>query len=330
MWYKEVAKDYDVVLSTRVRYARNIADQKFPNIMNRSELENIVSLVNRCIKDNRYKLLKMKDIDFTTRNSLMEKHLISKEFINNEYGAIITNDNNSLVAMINEEDHLRIQSFGAGMCVQKCYDNLVEFTDKLNENIEFAYNNNYGYLTSCPTNVGSGMRISVMLHLPALGKLGLLNKLFAQVSDIGMSVRGMYGENTAGKGYIYQISNQRTLGISDKDIISNIEAVITTIIEQERKARVILKESSFSTVDEVYRAYGILKYSRVIKDDEALKLLSKIRLGVSMNIINDISLEEITGLMLDTQKHSLELILKEKLEDNEDIKRAEYIRKVMN
>ena len=265
-----------------------------------------------------------------TQESLKEKHLISKEFIGNKNGGIITNNDNSIVAMINEEDHLRIQAFGAGFCPTNCYNNLKKFTDELNKSIEYAKSENYGYLTSCPTNVGSGMRVSVMLHLPALGKLELLNKLFAQATDIGMSVRGMYGENTTGSGYIYQISNQRTLGMSDENILSNIEAVITTIIEQERKARSVLKESSIATEDDVYKAYGILKYARIIDSNEALKLLSKIRLGVSMGVIDEISLEKISELMIDIQKNSLELILKENLDDDENIKRAEYIRKVMN
>ena len=269
----------------------------------------------------------MNDIDEVTQESLKEKHLISKEFVGNPLGAIITNEDNSIVTMVNEEDHLRIQSFVAGFCVDECYKKLKGFTDEINEKIEFAQNDNYGYLTSCPTNVGSGMRVSVMLHLPALAKLGLLNKLFSQATDIGMSVRGMYGENSVGSGNLFQISNGRTLGITDENIISNIKAVITTIIEQERKARSVIKESSYLTEDEVYRAYGVLKYSRSISVEESLKLLSKVRLGVSMGIITEVTLEKVSSLMVDVQNNSLQLILKESIEDNEDVKRAEYIRK---
>ena len=171
------------------------------------------------------------------------------------------------------------------------------------------------------------MRVSVMLHLPALAKLGLLNKLFSQATDIGVSVRGMYGENSSGSGNLFQISNGRTLGMTDENIISNLEAVITTIIEQERKARSVIKENSYLTEDEVYRAYGILKYSRSISVEEALNLLSKVRLGVSMGIIKEITLENVSSLMLDVQDNSLQLILKEAISGEEDIKRAEYIRK---
>lgn len=330
MWYNEEGKDYDVVISTRIRYARNINGYVFPNIMTLKQKNDVVNDIEKSINNKEYKILRMKDIDSVTQESLKEKHLISKEFIGNENGAIVVNEDNSIVAMINEEDHLRIQSFGAGFCLKKCYDKLNKFTNELNKKVEYAKNENYGYITACPTNVGSGMRVSVMLHLPALGKLGLLNKLFAQATDIGMSVRGMYGENSVGRGYIYQISNQRTLGMSDENIISNIEAVITTIIEQERKAREVLRESSYSTEDEICRAYGILKYARIVSIDEALNLLSKIRLGVSMKIIDNVKLEDISNLMIDVQKNSLELKLKEKLEEDENLKRAEYIRKVMN
>lgn len=327
MWYKDSGKDYDVVISTRVRFARNIANVKFPNIMTNKEKNNVIDKLNSCINTSKYKLLKMSDIDEVTQESLKEKHLISKEFVGNSFGAIITNEDNSIVTMINEEDHFRIQSFGAGFCAKECYKKLKDFTDEISEKIEFAENENYGYLTSCPTNVGSGMRVSVMLHLPGLARLGLLNKLFSQATDIGMSVRGMYGENSTGSGNLFQISNGRTLGISDENIISNIEAVITTIIEQERKARSVIKKSSYLTEDEVYRAYGILKYSRSIGVEEALNLLSKVRLGVSMDIINELTLENVSSLMVDIQDNSLQLILKESILDEEDIKRAEYIRK---
>ena len=327
MWYKDSGKDYDVVISTRVRFARNLANFRFPNIMSNKEKFNVIEKLNSCIDTSKYKLLKMKDIDEVTQESLKEKHLISKEFIGNDCGAIITNEDNSIVTMVNEEDHLRIQSFGAGFCAKDCYKKLKEFTDELNEKIEFARNDNYGYLTSCPSNVGSGMRVSVMLHLPALAKLGLLNKLFSQATDIGMSVRGMYGENSTGSGNLFQISNQRTLGMTDENIISNLEAVITTIIEQERKARSVIKESSYLTEDEVYRAYGILKYSRSISVEESLTLLSKVRLGVSMEIIKEITLNKVSSLMVDVQDSSLQLILKETISDDENVKRAEYIRK---
>lgn len=328
MWYKQISTDSDVVISSRVRFARNIYEYKFPHIMEKDDLLKIISIVENSIDKNNYKLLRLKDIDKTTKASLVEQHLVSKEFILNEDAAIVTNEDSTIVAMINEEDHLRIQSFESGFNIDKCYDKLVEFTNQLNKKLKFAHSDKYGYITACPTNLGSGMRASVMLHLPALYKVGILPELFNQVASIGVSIRGLYGENTVGEGYIYQVSNQKTLGISDRDIISNLEVIVMSIVEQERKARQILLKSSINIEDEVYRAYGILKNARLITDEEAIKLLSKLRLGVAMNIINDIDLKKVQSIMQDIEPNTLKLLLKKDLsKSEEESNRAEYIRK---
>ena len=223
---------------------------------------------------------------------------------------------------------LRIQSFESGFNIDSAYNRLKEFTDELSEKIKFAKNDKYGYITSCPTNVGSAMRVSVMLHLPGLAGIGLLNKLIDQAISIGISVRGYYGENTNSSGYIYQISNQKTLGLSDEEIITNVKLVVTSIIEQERKAREMLKNTSIYLEDSIYRAYGILKYSRNISEEEAVKLLSQARLGCDNGILTETTLEKIQELMVNIRVNSLKLILKEDFsKDKEDIKRAEYIRR---
>ena len=166
-----------------------------------------------------------------------------------------------------------------------------------------------------------------MLHLPALAKLGLLSKIIDEATSMGLSVRGLYGENTSGYGHIYQISNRQTLGLSDKDIINKTKAIVTAIISQERKARNVLKENSIHLSDEIYRALGVLKNARIMSDDEAFKLLSKVRLGVAMKIVDGVSLEKIQSLMINTKENTLKTVLKEDLSrEEEDIKRAEYIR----
>ena len=328
MWYKEVSKDSDVVISSRVRFARSIANLKFPHIMNTQELRKVMDLVDKSVDSNKYTTLKMKDIDETTKGSLVEQHLISKEFVMQEEGEVVFNKDSSLVMMVNEEDHLRIQTFASGFNIDECYNKLIKFTNGLNKKIDFAISDKYGYLVSCPTNVGSAMRVSVMLHLPALAKLNLLNDLLDQAASIGFSVRGLYGENTSGIGYIYQISNQKTLGITNEDIISNLKLVISSIIEQERKARKILESEDLWLEDAVYRAYGILKNSRIITSKEALKLLSDLRLGVSMNMLKDIKLEKVQSLITQIEPYTLRKILGSNFnEQEENIKRAEYIRK---
>lgn len=327
MWFKEISKDSDIVISSRIRFARNIKGYKFPSIMNDDERKDIINLLEKKLDNKKYSLLRMNNIDDITKLSLMEQHIISKEFVPNDMGAIITNKDNSIVAMVNEEDHLRIQSFEPGFNIDKCYEKLEEFTDSLEKKLEFCKNEKYGYITSCPTNVGSGMRVSVLLHLPALARIGLLNKLLDQAASIGVSVRGLYGENTNGDGYMYQISNQKTLGMTDENIISGLKAIVTSIIEQERKAREVLKDGNIHFEDEIFRAYGILKNARVITEEESLKLLSKVRLGVSIGMIEDITLDQIQKLMVETLSNTLRLTLKKDLSRKEElVARANYIR----
>ncbi len=327
MWYKEISKDSDVVISTRLRYARNINGYKFPNIMQKKEKEELLNKLKSLNLSKEYNFFKTSDIDKITLLSLVEQHLISKELVNLTDTGIIMNKECNIVTMINEEDHLRIQSFESGFDIDKCYDNLSKFSNILESKLDFAISDKYGYLTACPTNVGAAMRVSVMVHLPALAKLGLLSKIIDEATSMGLSVRGLYGENTSGYGNIYQISNRQTLGLSDEDIIRKTKAIVNTIISQERKARQVLKENNIYLGDEIYRAFGILKYAKVISDDEALKLLSKVRLGVSMKIIEDVSLEKVQSLIIDIEPNTLRTILKKDLsKEEEDIKRAEHIR----
>ncbi len=320
-------KENDIVMSTRLRYARNIAGYKFPNMLSDVKKEEIIKKLENVVNKEKYNFLKMKDIDSITQRSLVEKHLISKEFAGNIYGAIITNEHMDLITMVNEEDHLRIQAIGSGLCIDECYKKLNSFTNELEEKIKFAKNDDYGYLTACPTNIGSGLRVSVMLHLYGLTKLGLANKLLEQASSIGVSVRGFYGENTEAKGCFYQISNQKTLGQSDKQIIDNIRVIISSIIEQEQKARDILLKDKILAEDNVFRAYGILKNARKISLEEAEKLLSILSFGISTGLISCIDMDKLKNLIKNIEPNTLKIITKQNFDiENEDEKRAKYIR----
>lgn len=329
MWWKQISNDSDVVVSTRVRLARDLSGYKFPNTMSDEEALEVINKINDAIDKNEYSLFMMKDIDETTRYSLVEQHIISKEFVMDvDKTALIANTDNSIVAMINEEDHLRMQAFESGLNIESCYDRLYRFNNYLESKLSFAKNADYGYITACPTNIGSGMRVSVMLHLPALNKLGYLSKILEEVSNMSVAVRGLYGENTTGYGDMFQISNQETLGEYDEDIISKIKVVVLSLIEQERKARQILKKNSIKLEDEVYRTYGILKNARIITEKEALKYLSILRLGVAMKIIDNIPLEKVQSMIIESSTNTLKTILKQNLEEyEEDVKRADYIRK---
>lgn len=332
MWWKDISKDSDVVISTRVRLARNFYEFNFCNNLSIKDSKKIIEIIKNTLKDLPYSIFNLEDIDEVTKRSLVEEHLISKEFqsdyIDKISRGIITNSDNTLVTMINEEDHLRIQSFSSGLNIEDCYNKAQNFSNLLEEKNNIAYNSDYGYLTACPTNIGAAMRVSVLLHLPALARLGILSKLLEDVSSLGIAVRGLYGENTKAYANMYQISNQKTLGETNEEIIYRVKNVVLSIIENERKARKVLLENSIKLEDEMYRVYGVLKNARMIDSGEALELLSKLRLAAAIKLIPKLKLENVQRLMIEVQPYEFKKITKQELGNvEEQIKRAEYIRK---
>lgn len=316
----------DVVLSTRIRFARNIKGYRFPYNMIDKQKKEVLNYIKDRVKD-KYSVLELNNIDEVTKKSLFETHVISKELLNGNNSALIMDEEKNITTMINEEDHLRIQAFADGFDIDKAYENITSFDNYLESKLEYAYNENYGYITACPTCIGTGMRVSVMLHLPALEKIGALNKIFNEITNLGISVRGMYGENTNGEGAIYQISNQKTLGISEEDIVEQVKQVTKYIVKQERKAREILKDK-IEVKDDIYRSYGILKNAYIMSKKEAMRLLSNIRMGINMNEIKDINLSNVDKIIKNIGKNTLRKNMKEHFSrEQENVKRAEYIRK---
>lgn len=326
MWYKEIGKDSEYVISTRVRIARNLKDFNFPGNMSNDDMRKLNSIVESKIDKSKYNFLRLKDMDKITINSLIEQHLISSECAANPHSSLIINKDSSLVVMVNEEDHLRIQAFASGFNIDDVYKEAKNAESNLR--LEYATNKNYGFLTSCPTNLGSGMRVSVMMHLPGLTRLKKINNIIENVLAAGILVRGAYGENTASYGDMYQFSNRSSFGESDEIIISNLKNVIAYVISQESKARKLLLKADKQFEDMIFRAYGTLKYSRYISNKEAIELLSKLRLGVSLKLIKDIDLKKVNALMTETSKSVLKILLKQNLDiDEENIERARYLRK---
>lgn len=316
----------DVVLTTRIRFARNIKGYRFPYNMIDKQKKEVLNYIKDRVKD-KYNVLELNNMDEVTKKSLFETHVISKELLNGNNSALIMDEEKNITTMINEEDHLRIQAFADGFDIDKAYENITFFDNYLESKLEYAYNENYGYITACPTCIGTGMRVSVMLHLPALEKIGALNKIFNEITNLGISVRGMYGENTNGEGAIYQISNQKTLGISEEDIIEQVKQVTKYIVKQERKAREILKDK-IEVKDDIYRSYGILKNAYIVSKKEAMRLLSNIRMGINMDEIKDINLSNVDKIIKNIGKNTLRKNMKEHFSrEQENVKRAEYIRK---
>ena len=320
-------EDYnDVVLTTRIRLARNVKGYKFPYNMTDKERKTLLNEVKEKLKD-KCTILELDNIDDVTKKSLVEKHEISKELLQNSSTAIITDESKHLVTMVNEEDHFRIQSFTSGFNVDEAYENILEVDRLIGNNIEYATSEEYGYITACPTCIGTGMRVSVMLHLPGLEKIGLINKIFNEISNLGISIRGIYGENTKGEGSIYQISNQKTLGVTEEQIIEQVKQVTHYIVKQERKARELLK-SREDVKDEIMRSVGIIKYATQLFMKEAMQLLSNIRLGINIGYIEDITLEKIDDLINNIGINTLRKNLKENFaKEEENSKRAEYVKK---
>lgn len=324
----------DVVITSRVRLARNISDMPFPHKLNEAQAEKVMTdiydaLVKEEGNDQKFKLVKLKDISATERLSLAEAHKISYELAGKpEKGGYITNEDGSELIMLNEEDHIRLQVINKGFELEKVYKEANVLDDAIEKTIDYAFDGTLGYLTSCPTNAGTGIRASFMIHLPALTLTKSMAGVINTLNQVGMTIRGLYGEGTAANGSIYQISNQITLGLSEDEILNNLQAVVSRIIDKEIRAREYIYEKQKEEIeDDVYRSLGMLKYTRKISSIEALNLLSKVRMGVEMGIINEVPMELIDGLLTDIQPATIQLHEGKDLSDRErDILRASIIR----
>ena len=334
-WYLQSGKESDIVISSRARLARNLAEFNFSNKYVKDESKSVLDKLEEITPSLGYGLrfCKMDNIDDITKISLMEKHLISPEFAMKDKPnqAILINDEENICIMVNEEDHLRIQVFSSGLELENLVGLVTEIDDKLSTLVNYAYSKDYGYLTACPTNVGTALRISIMVHLPGLTLTGNIAKVLRAVNSFGMNIRGIYGEGSESKGDIYQIFNNQSLGLTEKEIMKNVKAVTDKIIEQERLARKNLTKKSIDLEDRVYRAYGILVNSRKITSDECKRLLSDVKLGTDLGIIAELNDAKIKELDLYTQSGNLQKKVGNELEAYErDIKRAELIKEIIN
>lgn len=335
-WYIDKGPDNDVIISSRIRLARNIKKYPFPNRFTKEQSENILSDIKEISLNSsnyiakQFDFISLSDYQEIDKYILLEKHLVSHDLIDNKKlsGALISKDE-QISIMINEEDHLRIQTILPGMQLLKAWDLSSKIDSLIEEKVEYAFDENIGYLTSCPTNVGTGMRASVMVHLPALTMIGYINGLLSTISKIGIAVRGLYGEGSKATGNLYQISNQITLGQSEEDIIESINSVIVQIMEQERMARnKILKESPFELEDKIFRSYGIFTNARMMSSNECMNLISDIKLGIDLGLINGLEQKDVNQLMVITQPGFIQKSVGRVLEGKErDVKRAEVIRK---
>ena len=333
-WYLQTGKESDIVKSTRIRFARNLEGFKF-NLKTKEEINKLKNKIKENIYSMGYglKYLELKDMDDITKMSLVEKNIISAEYAlnKNETGAILINDEENICIMINDEDHLKIQVFSSGIELENTLNYAIEIDQKIEEVLGYATNKKYGYLTSLPTNCGTGLKASVMVHLPALEKTKNIDKVFYTINNFGINILGAYGQDNVNNQNIYQISNKRTLGITEQEIIENIKIVANKLIEQERKARKFLAKDTIGLEDIIYRSYGILKNCRKITLNEAQQLISNIKMGTDLGILKEIDDSKIQKLTLYSKPASMQKYLGEQYEPLErDIKRAEVIKNIID
>ncbi len=327
----------DIVVSSRVRVARNINGFSFPHLLGQEKAEQVMHGIQAALGNSDLKteleLTRLTELSPVERQILVEKHLISPDLLHNhEKKAVALRDDEVVSVMVNEEDHLRIQSLLPGLQLEKAWELVDKVDDGLEKTLEYAFSEKYGYLTACPTNAGTGMRASVMLHLPGLVLINQIRAVLTAISKLGFTVRGLYGEGTEAHGNLFQISNQVTMGHSEEEIINSLNSVTGQLLAQEREARkVLIRERREQLEDRVGRSYGILKFCHVISTEETMRRLSDVRLGVDLNLIHGVNPDQLTELIVKTQpayllkQHGGELPPAQR-----DVLRAEVIRKEFN
>ena len=333
-WMREEGPENDIVLSTRIRLARNIEEKVFPIIAEEEELNSIISFFRNTYDKKSFRqyedleLIAVTNLTEIEKRVLVEKHLISPYAVKSRASGVLLSSNEQVSVMINEEDHIRMQLYFPGFQLTTALKEAFLFDDWLEEKIDYAFDEEKGYLTSCPTNVGTGMRASVMIHLPALVMTKRINRMIPAINQFGFVVRGIYGEGSEALGSVFQISNQITLGKAEEDIAEELESIIEKLVEQERIARKRLMErSTIQLENQIFRSYGILKHARVMESGEAATRISNVRLGIDLGIIKDIDKNILNELMVLTQPGFLQSYAGQSLNANErDVLRASLIR----
>ena len=338
-WLSDSGPEDDIAISSRIRFARNLAGESFPLQAPDDTLRGIRDEVFEALRKIgarrhfRMREFPMDELSPLDRGFLMERHLVSREFMNPRHGAALaTNREQGTFVMINEEDHLRIQVLAPGFQLDKLWTRIDDFDDQLSKKLSFAFDERLGYLTACPTNLGTAMRASVMLHLPGLVLTEQIGPCLKAVGKLGLTARGIFGEGSKNQGNLFQISNQSSLGESEADILRRLNTVIGQIIDNEKKARDFLLAGRRNfLLNLVGRAYGLLKNSYLITSSEALEALSSLRLGVDMGMFRELTIHTVNELFLLVQSSHLQKYEEKTLKaDERDVVRAELLRKQLS
>jgi protein arginine kinase len=331
-WLRGSGPESDIVMCSRIRLARNLADFPFINRASRGEKAEIeATFKSKIIQPGE---LELSYLDVNGMSSLNRQFLVERQLISREHQAadwprgVAIGPRENISIMVNEEDHLRIQVMLSGLSLHDVWDRINRLDDQIEARLDYAFSPQLGYLTACPTNVGTGIRVGVMLHLPGLVETKQIEKVFRALQKINLAVRGLYGEGTQAFGDFYQISNQQTLGKSELELIRNLNDVIPQIISYERQARqALLGEKRNQLLDKVSRAYGQLKTAHQISSEETMLLLSSVRLGINLGLIDDLEIPAVNELFIHTQPAHLQRLQGAELgSDERNIARASYLR----
>ncbi|MFA5362626.1 MAG: protein arginine kinase [Candidatus Omnitrophota bacterium] len=332
-WLKGTGPHSDIVISSRIRLARNLSKVPFPHWANKKQNKEVLEAVEvaaggfSVVKS--VVMFKMQDLDSLDKQFLVERHLMSLDHAQKSDSKALLVDPDEVVSiMVNEEDHIRAQVMQSGFNLFEAWGIINKIDETLSKELAFAFQPEWGYLTACPTNAGTGMRASVMLHLPALVMTRQINQVLAAISKLSFTARGLYGEGTQAMGNFFQISNQVSLGPSEEEIIENLNGLIRQIIEQEHQTREVLYSRNRTMLeDKINRSFGILKSAHIISSQETVDVLSVVRLGVDMGMIKDIDRGTVNELFIVTQPAHLQKVENKRLSRHErDVKRAEIIR----
>lgn len=334
-WMAGRGEHSDIVMSTRIRLARNLTGYRFPLAFTEDEAHRIDQSISATLLDASEELqmnissVQIKDLSELNRQVLVEKHLISPKLANSRIeGSVLLSEDESVSVMINEEDHIRMQCLFPGLQIEEAYALADKIDRILEKELSYAFDEQFGYLTSCPTNTGTGLRASVMMHLPALTMSKQMNRIVTIISRLGMVVRGIYGEGSEALGNVYQVSNQTTLGKTEEDILADLQSITEQIIQKEKEARsALLKHSANTLEDRLYRSLGTLSYARIMTTEEAGKCLSDVRLGIDMGLIQDVDVTILNECMVFMQPGFLQKFAGATLNTSErDMFRAKLIR----
>ena len=328
-WYNMSGRDQDIVLSSRIRFARNLEGYAFGNRLSDTAAEEIIEKVGGVLIENGFVRASLSSP--LEAASYVEKHYISREFAEKRTPhALLMNEPCGYAVMLCEEDHMRLQCILPGLALEEAYASLCKLDDLMDERFAIAYDDTLGYLTHCPTNLGTGMRASVMMFLPALTMSGKISGLASQLSKIGLTMRGLYGEGTTAQGYIYQISNQITLGMTEEDTLKKLADVITQIKENEHSVRALINEDrNPDLIDRICRAEGTLRHAFLLSSSEFISLYADVRLGVAIGVVKEIDYKTLDSLFISVLPATLMLAASAEGEKARDILRARRIKEAL-